>query len=141
MILSDIVLWSDRRPACQSDRIFRNHYKDAFLRNLILVEEDENISAVLEIYYFKAEVGEDLEAFWDEARREERDLITCLSGFFKLVKTKGGLKRAVSPNNAAVGLVALFNGLIELMLMHKEQVSLRDSTKAVLNVFFSGIEP
>lgn len=62
-----------------------------------------------------------------------------LTNFFERAKKNKQIKPDVSPEYATVGFMALFNGLIELKLMHKDNVCLRECGGPALDLFFSGM--
>jgi TetR/AcrR family transcriptional regulator, acrAB operon repressor len=111
-----------------------------FVRQLQVIEDDQEMRALMELALFKTGLAPELE----EGRQQQADsgivLVEMLAGIMSQGIEQGLLRSDVDPKKMARAYLAFQNGLINLWLSAPTQFSLKASAESFADILMAGIE-
>lgn len=128
--LSDVL----SQPGAPSDRL--RHF---LLWTVDLVEDDPNYRAVLELTLFKTEASEDLSEGIAQKVSSIANLVSQYEDLISQAVEQGEFRRDLDVNAAALAALALTTGLTSLWLMNPGAFSLKERTRASVDLFFGSM--
>jgi TetR/AcrR family acrAB operon transcriptional repressor len=100
-----------------------------------LLEDDRRFSEVMALQL----TTPDVEALSQRRYDEARELVSSISGFFKVIIEQGELRQDLDPDAAARAFLGYQNGLSSLWLFNKEAFSIKDSAPELAEIFLRGV--
>src|SRR3972149_4150350 len=110
-----------------------------FVRQMVLVEEDEEVRAVVELALFKMELSPELESGRQQQIRSSRQLIAQIADVVQQGIERGELRSDLDAADIARAFVAFQYGAIQLWLVAPEAFSLKASAEAFAGIFIAGV--
>ena len=109
-----------------------------FVRQMVLVEEDEEVRAVVELALFKMELSPELESGRQQQIRSGKQLIAQIADAVQQGIERGELRADLDAADIARAFLAFQNGAIQLWLVAPEAFSLKASAEAFAGIFIAG---
>jgi len=109
------------------------------VETLVYAVEDPEFRAVNELVLFKSEVTADLAEGMEQKRAGGRNLTQYLRDLVQSGIESGELRAGVNPLEAAIGLIALQNGLLTFWLMDPDHFSLRRHVEGIVDLYMQGL--
>jgi len=110
-----------------------------FVRQMVLVEEDEEVRAVVELALFKMELSPELESGRQQQIRSGKQLIAQIADAVQQGIERGELRADLDAADIARAFLAFQNGAIQLWLVAPEAFSLKASAEAFAGIFIAGV--
>jgi TetR/AcrR family acrAB operon transcriptional repressor len=110
-----------------------------FINQLVAVESDPALRAVMEISLFKTERTPDLAGSLMQQLESSRRLLGGISEAMRDGIERGELRPDIDPNEMARAFLALQNGVLTMWLYDPASFSLRESAPALAELFLQGI--
>ena len=110
-----------------------------FVRQMVLVEEDEEVRAVVELALFKMELSPELESGRQQQIRSGKQLIAQIADAVQHGIERGELRADLDAADIARAFLAFQNGAIQLWLVAPEAFSLKASAEAFAGIFIAGV--
>ena len=110
-----------------------------FVRQMVLVEEDEEVRAVVELALFKMELSPELESGRQQQIRSGKQLIAQIADAVQQGIERGELRADLDAADIARAFLAFQNGAIQLWLAAPEVFSLKASAEAFAGIFIAGV--
>jgi TetR/AcrR family acrAB operon transcriptional repressor len=108
---------------------------------LSLAAEDPRFREVSELLLFRSELSDELAAGTSQKRAGTRMVVGKLAELVRLGIDGGEIRPDVAPEDAALGLLALQNGLLSLWLADRRLFSLRNRAEQIVDVYLAGLVP
>lgn len=142
-LVSEVGLRRDKviQHAITEGGTFIDIFRGILIRLLQLVEEDQDVRAVMELSLFKIDHLPEL-AEGQELRLEaHRALINNMTTFLQMGIDAGELRADLDPHDAARAAVAFQHGVATLWLYDPSAFSLVERAPVLADVFIRGIAP
>lgn len=110
-----------------------------FVRQLVVIEDDLEMRALMELYLFKTGLVPELEEGRQQQVESGAALVEMLAGIMSQGRHQGLLRTDVSPKEMAQAYLAFQNGLINLWLTAPQYFSLKDSAESFADILMTGI--
>ena len=110
-----------------------------FVRQMVLVEEDEEVRAVVELALSKMELSPELESGRQQQIRSGKQLIAQIADAVQQGIERGELRADLDAADIARAFLAFQNGAIQLWLAAPEAFSLKASAEAFADILMTGI--
>jgi len=100
-----------------------------------LLEDDRRFREVMALQL----TTPNIDAFSLRRYEEARELVTSISGFFKVIIEQGELRPGLDPDTAARAFLGYQNGLSSLWLFNEEAFSIKGSAPELAEMFLRGV--
>jgi TetR/AcrR family transcriptional regulator, acrAB operon repressor len=111
-----------------------------FVRQLQVIEDDQEMRALMELALFKTGLAPELE----EGRQQQADsgivLVEMLAGIMSQGIAQGLLRSDVDPGEMARAYLAFQNGLVSLWLTAPTRFSLKASAESFADILMAGLK-
>ncbi|MDR2165260.1 MAG: TetR family transcriptional regulator [Zoogloeaceae bacterium] len=115
-------------------------FLDTITREFIgRLEHDPNFFRMFEIFWHKCEYVGEMEAIRHKHLKEGESHIDIIQRSFAIAREKGQIGADLTPHQAAIGLVALIDGLIFNWTKNRALFSLETYAPQIFNAFLRGI--
>ncbi len=115
-----------------------------FIRSLVVdflerLARDAHYQRVLEIAWHKCEYVDEMAVIRDSHLECGRRFIALMEGAMRQAQSMGRLSGAVSPRQAAVGIIALLDGLVVNWTLEPKLFPLAEYASAIVDVYLRGL--
>lgn len=100
-----------------------------------LLEDDRRFRDVMALQLTTPSI----DAFSQRRYEEAQQLVSSISGFFKLIIAQGALRQDLDPTTAARAFLGYQNGLASLWLFNRDEFSIKESASDLAGIFVHGI--
>ena len=100
-----------------------------------LLEDERRFSEVMALQL----TTPDVEVLSQRRYEEAKELVTSISGFFRVIIEQGELRRDLDPVTAARAFLGYQYGLASLWLFNREAFSIKESAPELAEIFIRGI--
>jgi AcrR family transcriptional regulator len=111
------------------------------LKYLAHFEDNDRYAVFFEMINHKTEYTQELEPILIRQRDSQREILKLAEDLFTRLKSQGSVRHDLNPGSAALSLVALVVGLIDLWLADRQSFCITEVAPGLLNELFRGIKP
>jgi TetR/AcrR family transcriptional regulator, acrAB operon repressor len=111
------------------------------LKYLAHFENNDRYAVFYEMVNYKTEYTQELEPILIRQRENQREILKLVEDLFVRLKAEGSVRRDLNPGSAALSLVALVVGLIDLWLSDRQSFCITEVAPGLLYELFRGIKP
>ena len=104
-------------------------------------ERGDRYAAFYEMVNYRTEYSEELESMIESQRANQRWIFGWAERLLVHLKGKGAVRESVDPSPAALSLVALVTGLVDLLLFHRSAIPGAETVPAILDDYLGNLAP